>query len=92
MRRLHYARLGIVFLAVFGWFVTGCGDANDSHSDINDDEVPIDMTPWTLVANYDGYPNVAIRCAGPDRMFTTTRSDSPLIVIPDATACRDGEG
>jgi len=92
MRWLHWGRIAVVALAGFAWVASGCSEANDSHSDISDDDIDVDMTPWTIVANFDGYPNVAIRCAGADRLYTTTRSDNPLIVVPNAADCRGGGG
>lgn len=82
----------LIPLVIVGLALTACGGEDDSHSDINDDDVAIDMTPWTVYANYDGYPNVAVRCSGADRMFTTTRSDTPLIVVPNAADCREEGG
>lgn len=65
-----------------------CGGDDDSHSDINDDNIDVDMTPWTLLANYDGFPNVAIRCDGVNRLYATTRLDNPLIVVPNSPNCQ----
>ena len=72
--------------------LAACGDDNDSHSDIKDDDVPVDMTPWTIVANFDGYPNLSVRCVGSDRVYTTTRQSDMLIVVPNSPDCREGDG
>lgn len=87
---MRYSRMAVVLVALT--VAAGCGDANDSHSDISDDDVEVDMTPWTLVANFDDFPNLSVRCVGGDKVYTTTRASDMLVVVPNSPDCRDGEG
>lgn len=73
--------------------LAACGDRDNVDRDIDDDEADLVMVPWTLYVNYDDHPNVAARCDGTTRLYTTTRSDDALAVVPDHDLCQGrGDG
>lgn len=71
--------------------LVGCADKDNVDMDIDDDDVDAVVVPWTLYINYDDHPNVAARCDGTTRMYTTTRTDDPLQLIPDHPSCQGGD-
>lgn len=92
MRWKHWARITIVALAGFLWVATGCTE-NKPTDDISDDSAEYDDTGWTVVLNYDEFPNIALRCFGPDRVYVNTRQSDMMQVIPDHPSCREpGDG
>lgn len=68
-------------------FAAGCGDKDNVDMDIDDDDVDAVVVPWTLYINYDDHPNVAARCDGSVRLYTTTRTDDPLQLVEDHPLC-----
>ena len=89
MKWRHRARLAIVGLCVFGWFVTGCSSANKPTDDIDDDLGTYDETGWTIVLNFDEFPNVGYRCVGGDKVYVTTRDSDSLIVVANHPECQE---
>lgn len=80
-------RLLILILAL-----AACGDTDRVDMDIPDEDVDAVVVPWTLYVNYDDHPNVAARCDGTTRLYTTTRTDDALAVVPDHDLCQRGDG
>lgn len=71
--------------------LVGCSETPDPKTDLEGDDVVLDTTGWTVYANYDEFPNVAARCDGDTRMYTTTRTESALLVVPDHNLCQVDE-
>ena len=71
--------------------LAACGDKDRVDMDINDEDVDAVVVPWTLYINYDDHPNVAARCDGTTRLYTTTRTDDPLQLVPNAPECQGGQ-
>ena len=70
----------------------GCGDdIPNPKSDLDEDNITLDTTGWTVYANYDEFPNVAAKCDGDTRLYTTTRLESALFVVPDHNLCQGGD-
>lgn len=67
----------------------GCTE-NTPTDDLSDDAGVYDETGWTVVLNFDEFPNVGYRCIGSDRVYVTTRIALPLIVVPNSPDCRQG--
>ena len=84
MRRL------LVGLAVI--VLAACSDTPNVKRDIEDEEADLVVVPWTLYVNYDDHPNVAARCDGTTRLYTTTRIGADgLVVVPDHPLCQSGD-
>ena len=81
-----------VALCVVALALAACGGADNVDRDISDDDADLRITPWTLYVNYDDHPNVAARCDGSTRLYTTTRiGGDGLIVVPTSPECAGGE-
>lgn len=69
--------------------IAGCTE-NKPTDDLGDDVAIYDETGWTVVLNYDEFPNVGYRCIGSDKLYVTTREADPVDVVPNSPDCRDG--
>ena len=79
---------GIVLIIVL---LAGCSDTETPRTDLDENNIDLISTPWTVYANYDEFPNVAVRCDGTTRMYTTTRVSDALELVPDHELCQGGD-
>lgn len=70
--------------------IAGCTE-NKPTDDLPDDQAAYDETGWTVVLNYDEFPNVGYRCIGADKVYVTTREADPLDVVPNSPDCSEGQ-
>jgi hypothetical protein len=82
-------RIAIVCFAVLA--LAACGDDETPRTDLDENNIDLISTPWTVYANYDEFPNVAVRCDGSTRMYTTTRASDALELVPDHELCQGGD-
>ncbi|HEX5015977.1 MAG TPA: hypothetical protein VFX15_00150 [Actinomycetes bacterium] len=75
---------------IAGLILVGCSTENKPTDDLSDDLGTYDETGWTIVMNFDEFPNVGYRCIGGDKVYTTTRQSDGLVVVPNSPDCRDG--
>jgi hypothetical protein len=71
--------------------LVGCSDTETPRQDLDENDVDYVATPWTVYGNYDQFPNVAVRCDGSTRMYTTTRASDSLEIVPDHELCQGGD-
>lgn len=81
----------LAIIAVVAVALTACDETPTPRQDLNEDEVDLVETPWTVYANYDEFPNIAVRCDGSTRMYTTTRSSDALEIVPNHELCQGGD-
>lgn len=85
------AALFILLVFVVALLV-GCGDdPPNPRTDLDEDNITLDTAGWTVYANYDEFPNVAAKCDGSSRMYTTTRLESAIVVVPNSPECVGGD-
>ena len=90
-RRVLIVLTVVVVIAIVLMFAA-CGDTTPTpREDLSDSDVTLDTSGWRVYANFDEFPNVAVKCDGTARMYTTTRIELPLIVIPDHDLCQGGD-
>lgn len=81
---------GLLYASLAVTLVTACGTENSPTDDLSDQQGVYDHTGWTVVANFDEFPNIGYRCIGSDKVYSTTRIALPLVVVPNSPDCRDG--
>ena len=81
----------VLILICLVLLLVGCSDTETPREDLDEDNVDYVATPWTVYGNYDEFPNVAVRCDGSTRMYTTTRESSALNLVPDHELCQGGD-
>ena len=79
-------------VAILLMLLVGCSSTPDPATDLDEDNIFLVETPWTVYANYDEQPNVAVKCDGTTRMYTTTRGSDALHLVPNHELCQGGDG
>lgn len=87
---MHRCREGALAILAVTLVTAACGTENSPTDDLSDEEGVYDHTGWTVVANFDEFPNIGYRCIGSDKLYTTTRIAMPIVVVPNSPDCRQG--
>jgi len=72
--------------------LAGCSDFNN---DRGKGDAPVgdrDDAPAVVVNFPDGFMNVAVKCHGPNGIYTHTRAAAPVVVPNDPTCQEPGDG
>jgi hypothetical protein len=79
--------------ALFGFIVlAACGGTQNKPTDDLSDELGVyDETGWTIVLNFDEFPNIGYRCIGGDKVYVNTRQSDGMQVVPNSPDCQDGD-
>jgi hypothetical protein len=78
--------------ALFGFIVlAACDTQNKPTDDLSDELGVYDETGWTVVLNFDEFPNIGYRCIGGDKVYVNTRQSDGMQVVPNSPDCQDGD-
>lgn len=75
----------VIICTVLFVIATGCTEDRTGHADLPEEDQMVNMSDAVIVANPDGYPNIAHKCMDGIGFWTTT--DRTVIIIYNDWSC-----
>lgn len=74
-----------LIFGVLAFMALGCSEDRTGHTDLPEEKQAVDVSGAMIVANPDGFPNIAHKCVDDVGFWTTT--DRTVIIIYNDWSC-----